>query len=248
MKQWLALILISSFVLFPTTVEAEEKSQTGPGHIEFTGDYPVDLRDPEEPEQPVDPVDPVTPVGKMLRLEFVPKLDFGLNPIKDTLQTYDAKAQLFNSETPARANYVQLSDWRAGHKGWQLQVKQEEQFTAVSDPTKVLEGAELGFSNTTISSWNVKDPALFPEVENAATRILPGEPTKVATAKPGTGGGTWMISFGKNEGETSTLYDSSDPTGNFVRNSGVQLAVPGMSAKDAVAYETTLTWSLLDTY
>ncbi|MBL1227635.1 WxL domain-containing protein, partial [Enterococcus sp. BWR-S5] len=193
-----------------------------------------------------------------LRIDFVPTLNFGRNKITKSERLFSANAQLFHGDTPARGNFVQVSDYRGTGAGWTLQVRQEEQFTNNQTLNHQLKGAVLSFD----SSWanSVRPQASGPTVKKEVIRIENiGATYTLAEAGKDKGEGTWAINFGASSentnGMANTLSPSLDAEGNQVldptfdnkpvsKNSAVTLSVPTEIMIDPVPYTTVLTWTL----
>lgn len=251
-KGLLCSSFLVGFVLSGPVAQAE--SQTGDGTIKFTGEYGQEIVDPENPDNVVDPGETPQTQGD-LRIDFVPRLRFGNNRAVDQDASYSAFAQLFHDDTSARGNFVQVSDFRSSDSGWQLSVRQEDQF--VNENGKELNGAMLSLDKSWANSkWDSTPPVVKKDVINMTV----GESQILATAEEGTGKGTWSICFGasatNSNGQADTLTPLLDDAGNPVTdslfgnkpiflNSAVQLSVPGQTTKEAgTTYKTVLTWTL----
>jgi hypothetical protein len=246
-------ILILLFFGLSLSVKAET-SQTGSGTITFEGEIPTPPKDPENPVETVDPGTSQT-VGNHLRIDFVPNLNFGRNAASSSDISLYPKAQLFHTAQEARANYVQISDLRPEASGWTLQVKQEKQFADVKNSETILNGAQLSFDKSWASS--ILENSYAPTVAKETIKINPGNAYTLATAEVGKGMGTWMISFGASK-ESSTQKDNtlipltedgkavidSEFKKEIFLNKAIELFVPGKTKKEAVTYQTVLTWTL----
>lgn len=252
MKKWLLSLACLGFVLMSgaggVTAEASD-SVTKEGSVTFDGEYGREVIDPENPDENVDPGE-TGQVGNLLRIDFVPELRFGEQVIAQEEATYHAFAQNFYSDTLARGNYVQVSDFRGGAKGWKLYMKQEYQFRSTTDQNIELLGANLFFDKSWASSvFN----STAPVVQTDIIRVNPGESYVAADAKAGTGEGKWAISFGAssseitNIGNTLTETDLKDPVFNdkpVYLNQAVGLVVPNTANVQPGEYRTVLTWTL----
>lgn len=231
----------------------------GTGHIQFVGDGEQGIIDPENPSQPVDPEKSSSTEGP-LRIDFVPNFNFSDgHAITNQDSEYFADAQLFHGETEARANYVQISNYSHNTDGWTLQLKQEKQFTNTSSQ-KELKGAVLSLDR----SWaNTNMPgSISPKLSKEVIRIDQiGETYNLAEAQPGSGFGTWTISFGSSSTAPveadSTLTPQKDAQGQPLldaqyknkqkwKNHAVKLTVPGAAEKEPGEYTTVLTWTLAE--
>lgn len=246
------LASLSLMIVGPLAVDSHAVESKG--SVTFEGEYPWDKVDPENPGEIIDPGESET-AGKSLRLDFVPTLDFNQQVISSEDQLYPAKAQLFHSETPARANYVQVSDFRGTGKGWTLQLSQDYQFRNPEDQNTILNGAVISLNHSWANSSNEKTGK--PLVQKDVIEMNPGTTYDLAKAEPGSGEGTWLISFGasadnqfsmKNtlEAMVSDGKPETDPVykQDVYVNHAVSLLVPGKTEKKATTYQTVLTWTL----
>lgn len=240
---------------------AEEAQQINSrGSIKYEqGDWQTKPIDPKKPGNIVVPGGSIVKTEGPLRLDFVPKMSFGAQVISTEDQLYYADAQLFKSETPARANYIQVTDTRGTLAGWQLSVRQEHQFTNDKTKNKELKGSILSFdkqwANSSFSQQYkptiVKDAIKIEEI---------GATYPIAIADKGQGMGTWTIEFGSSgsvEGIENTLSQVKNPEGKPVtdarvgnkpmyKNQAISLFVPGKTLKDPVKYTTMLTWTIAE--
>jgi hypothetical protein len=245
-------VVALSFLDIGLQVQAES-SATQNGSVTFEGDLPTPPRDPDKPDNPVNP-GPIEPSRGDLRLILAPQLDFGRNEIVDSNMTLYTKAQLFKGGQPARANYVEVVDERAEATGWTLRLKQETQFTSTKDEKITLEGAQLSFVQPWASS--TEESQYAPNVREAM-KMLPGNDYVIATADKGKGMHTWMISFGDSKENVSGRGNTLVPVtengkqvtdgeyGPVFLNKAIELFVPENTKKEAVDYQTILTWTLL---
>lgn len=232
------------------TVTLADNSATNQGRITFEGEYGWDVADPESPYDFIDP-GPGDQVGKSLRIEHVPNLYFGEQQINGNEATYYAYAQNFYSNTDARGNFVQVSDYRGGGgQGWTLSLKQEQQFHHTEDENIELLGANLFFDKSWANSrFNYDAPALQTDI----IHVNPGSSYIVAEASPSTGEGCWAISFGASSADASSIdstlveTEHSDPNYDdkpVFLNTAVGLIVPQTANVRAGNYTTELTWTL----
>ena len=215
------------------------------------------IYDPEYPDKIVNPED-CPSVGELLRIDFVPQLNFSQQAISTEDQTYQANAQLFYDTTGPRGNFIQVSDYRGTAGGWILQVRQETQFKNDTTEHQELKGAVLSFDKSWANSTRDKQEA--PIVSKETIRIDNiGQTYQLAEAKRGTGESTWSIEFGASieneDGYENTLSPRLDSKGDPIlsadynnqpeyQNNAVTLFVPGKTEKDPVPYQTVLTWIL----
>lgn len=248
------LITVSAIALLAVggqAVSAAEGALYGSkGGVQFVPNTdptnPVNPTDPD-PEVPVNPIDPVDPEGPNpgtdgpLSIDFASSLDFGVNKIANTTQTYFARAQTYTDIDPT-PNYVQVSDNRGTNAGWTLKVKQESQFSATT-PTlnNLLTGAQITLKNASVAS---NSSATAP-TENDDIILNPnGAESLVMSAANLTGAGTWVNTWGAVE--TISEVDSEGETVEVAVTKDVALEVPGSTPKDAVKYQTNLVWTLTD--
>lgn len=220
---------------------------------------PVDPTDPENPVEPVDPTDPEKPVDPgsngPLSLDYASSLDFGVQKITSSNQTYQAKAQHVKYKDGTEKdvpNYAQVSDNRGTLKGWSLSVKQNGQFTSEKS-NKTLTGATINFSNANI---NTNSESTASVLTPNFTLDAAGASQIVMGAKDGEGAGTFVYQMGKAENikeNTDALASdgSKDASGKDMsekrmESADVTLKVPGGTQKMAEKYATTLTWTLTD--
>lgn len=237
-----------------------ESSKNSPGHIRFTDDVDKGnegIQDPEYPENIVDP-GPSPSTSGDLRIDFVPQLDFSANKVSDKGMSLPVNAQLFLDETPARGNFIQITDERPKALGWSLQMRQETQFKNMNTANNELKGAFLSFDKSWANSTS--DLAYAPTVSKEVIEVSSiGETYTLANAKSGDGSGTWSISFGASENNPlqleNTLTQRVDLNGKPVlnsdfankqnyQNSAITLNIPAATQIDAVEYTTVITWIL----
>lgn len=256
-------VLVSGlvFVSYVRPVLADEHKLTpNIGEITFEEKDDLGIVDPEKPEKPAKP-GPENGVKESLRLDYVSKWDFGKNKITNKDRNYSVNAQLFHDDTPARGNYVQITDERPGREGWTLQVRQEKQFESSESSKgseKELKGAMFSFTNVWANSAYSLEPA--PSVTKEAIEITQqGVTYDVATAEAGHGKGTWLIVFGASEdnqyGQKPTLFkkeandkksilDSEYENKEVFGNEAVTLSIPDKTVIKPMQYKTALTWVL----
>ena len=193
---------------------------------------PTDPVDPTDPTDPIDPTEPVEPgTDGPLSLDFAPNLNFDMNEISTKDETYNAKlVEVKDGENTREVpNFVQVTDKRGTNAGWTLEVKQNGQFKNDATLNKELIGAQISLTKTYATSTSVAEkPTVNTQIDLDPT----GASLKVMSAAKDAGAGTWLASFGKDNTEAEKA---------------ITLSVPGKTVKDAVAYDTTLTWTLTDT-
>lgn len=197
---------------------------------------PVNTDGSQNSVTPIDNVtkkEPNSGTSGLLTIDFASSFDFGTNIISSAKQTYYASAQSYSNKGTMTTgpNFAQVTDNRAGneHTGWKLQVKQDEDFTAVNDANSKLTGATISISNGKVVNGNGSDKAINPVDNNSVA--IGKENTTVMSANSGEGIGTWIYSMGS--------QDNADKS--------VSLTVPASSKINEDAYKTTLTWTLSDT-
>ncbi|WP_061399505.1 WxL domain-containing protein [Leuconostoc mesenteroides] len=188
----------------------------------------------------VTPIDNVTKdkpqagTSGLLTIDFASSFNFGTNIIiSSAKQTYYASAQSYSNKGTMTTgpNFAQVTDNRSGdkHTGWKLQVKQDGDFTAVTDSSSKLTGATISISNGKAVNGNGSDKVINTVDTNSIT--IGRENTTVMSADDGEGIGTWIYSMGN--------QNTADKS--------VSLTVPASSKIKEDTYKTTLTWTLSDT-
>jgi hypothetical protein len=261
LKNNLYKVLTLSLLFLPCSsfeVDAESSELEGNGTIKYeVSDYETPPVDPEHPEKVVDPGDEYTKTTGLLRFDYIPSLRFGAQEISSKNQSYQINAQLFKDGTPARPNYIQVTDNRGSLAGWEVSVKQETQFENKDTKNSILKGAMLSLDNQWVNSTMPSESK--PTVMKDAIKIEEiGANYPIAKAEKGKGPGTWVIPFGSTgevEDQSNTLTPLLNADGKPVtdalynneaiyKNSGIKLFVPGAIQKDPVKYKTVLTWTL----
>lgn len=264
-KQYLKIglsVSLLSLLLGASVVSAVEdaSSTNGQGAIKYhSSDWPTGPTDPENPGNEVVPGGEIVKTEGPLRLDFIPKLNFGPQVVSKEDQRYYANAQLFKSDTPARANYLQVTDNRGELTGWQLSVRQETQFKNSETKNKELKGAVLSLDKQWANSSFSQD--YRPTIVKDAIKIEQMETSyPIAIAEKGKGAGTWTIEFGSSgavEGVENTLIPLVNADGKALtegtvgdkpmyKNQAISLFVPGKTLKDPVKYSTVLTWTIAE--
>ncbi|WP_195957292.1 WxL domain-containing protein [Enterococcus gallinarum] len=240
------IVLISSAFLQTTAVAAEYTSN---GAITFEADNdPTKPVDPTDPEKPVDPVDPTDPDGPNLgtagplSIDFASSFQFGNQKITSETMDYYAKLQEFTSGS-AGPNYVQVTDNRGNNAGWRLTVKQNGQFKNENTLNQELTGSVIKLTEPAVKSNALGVTAPVPT--ETITLDASGSEAIVMTAAAQSGAGTWVNAWGAVE--TVRENDSNGQEVESAITKAISLTVPGNTPKDAVSYETTLTWTLSDT-
>ncbi|MGX6962776.1 WxL domain-containing protein [Vagococcus xieshaowenii] len=281
MKKMMSTLLLSTLVLgsLNTAVFAEEgitTNETSEGKVHFVVDDeatnpPVSppIVDPTDPENP-DPTTPeITPdepdkeTGQTgpLTIDFVSTLNFGIQKISNSDETYPAfasKSTITGSDVKViNPNYVQITDNTGSLAGWTLKVEQTQAFK--DEAEHELEGAKINVSNGAVNSASdttgieAKEAfAIEPSTEEKAISV------EVMTASEGHGAGQFFYLAGN--GGTAVTEELGETRGTLVKadvlgedgqvsgqdwfNTAVQLEVPGASVKKSTAYTAELTWTL----
>lgn len=256
------LVCILTIVLMTTTVQAvnEVSYIKGSGIIKYEkADWDTKPVDPENPEDEVEPGGEIVSSKGPLRFDMLPTINFGSQLLSQENQKYYAFAQLFKSNTPARGNYIQITDNRGTLAGWQLSVKQEHQFKNNTTKHKELNGAILSFDKQWANS--TLDSKYKPTIVKDAIKIEQmGTTYPIAIAEKGKGSGTWTIEFGSSgtvdgvektltamlNADGKSLTDSAVGNKPMYKNQAITLFVPGKTLKDPVKYTTVLTWIIAE--
>ncbi|MEI5995348.1 WxL domain-containing protein [Candidatus Enterococcus mansonii] len=259
MKKKVAIVFFASLFLLSTPhADAQAKSDGQNGTIGFDASLiPPQVVDPEKPGKPSDP-GPSPSTEGFLRIDFVPRLDFGRNQLMKKDQSYKARAQLFHDDTGARGNFVQVTDSRATGAGWTLQVRQETDFMIPDKEDSKLIGSYISLDKSWTNS--TLDEKYAPTLVNDVIKIDKIKTTyELAKADKGKGQGIWSVEFGASEENEKSLDNTLTPLvdennqpildPNFgnkqaYENSAVTFFVPGASNREPGKYQTVLTWIL----
>ncbi|MGE1006176.1 WxL domain-containing protein [Bacillus cereus] len=197
-------------------------------------DEPTKPVDPVDPKEPVEPIDPTTPDKKPiggtkgpLSLDFASSLNFGEQVLSSKDEKYFAKSQEL-ADGSQKMNYVQITDNRMKGSSWTLSVKQNGQLK--DEKGRKLDGAKITFHNAEVVSSTQMPELSLAKDSFDITADSSGATQHVLVGKSGTEESTYIYRFGNEE----------------TKGSSIQLEVPGETIKYAVAYKTTLTWSLSD--
>lgn len=260
-----SLSILAAATIGSTTVSAAVANDyDSKGSVTFRpSEDPTDPVDPENPD-PNTPVDPVNPDGTdpepgtkgPLSIDFASSFDFGTNQISSKDQTYYARAQKYAEDAadPTKthadtANYVQVTDNRGNNAGWNLKVKQNKQFTATDANAKhqVLDGAAITLAAPAVATSAGATGVVTAPVATATITLDPtgAAESPVMAAAENAGQGTWVDAWGTVEEVDEPQAGGTTAKANVTKD--VSLFVPGATVKDAVKYETTLTWILSDT-
>ncbi|TPR56919.1 WxL domain-containing protein [Enterococcus sp. OL5] len=204
----------------------------------------VEVIPPEtDPEVEIDPEEPG--VTGPLSIVKAATMNFGTQVISNRDQTYDMVAEMANlSNGNGQVPYVsfaQVQDIRGTNDGWDLQVSLSD-FQS-STPNNRLIGAELHFVNSRIQYEGNSENA--PSKHTDGLALFPnGEARSVMTASEGKGAGVSSVVWG-DQADLNAQF--ADDEVDIVKNSAIQLSIPGSTVKDATTYTSTLTWELTTT-
>ncbi|MHC5279583.1 WxL domain-containing protein [Listeria kieliensis] len=233
------LLLFSGLVLFLGGWSAFEKNATAatttskaalfylpPDEVVTTPKHPY------HPNQDVDFADSNRPTESKgpLSLDFVPTIQFSARRGSWEEETYFAR--LIQVRQPDGKgfeeipNYVQVTDDRGTLSGWTLVLRQNGPFR---NGASTLKGAAIKLTKLQmVAAEPGRVPTAFQEIvldpEGKESSLL-------IQAKKGTGAGTWLGLFGKNNAQAETA---------------ISVTVPGDITKEPGQYTTSLTWELQD--
>lgn len=217
------------------------KSDSNVNFIPSTGTTdPIDPTNPTNPN-PEKPVPPKGGTDGPLSIDFASDFEFGTQEITTEDMVYKAKPQAYEDSEKITPNFVQITDKRGSNAGWSLNLKQDYQFKNDSTQNKEIEGAELRFSAGELVT---NGKGVKPTTHEAKLDAVNGSYSKIMTAKPTEGSGTWLSSFGGQELVDEEVTNENGEVVTEKRDAGVTLSIPGNTQTDAVEYETTLTWQL----
>ena len=247
-KLFATALVATVSLLGVSTVTFASSSLPSQGTVAFTPSNGVTPPyNPNHPNHPVGPVDPKQPepgTAGPLSLDFASNFDFGTHKIQNADASYAAKAQKVNDggtqqEVP---DYVQVPDDRGTHAGWSLRVAQNGQFKSDdAKRAKVLTGATV-----TLSGSHAIGRMVTPAPQTRDETLPPaGDQTVVMNATKGEGAGTWLMPWGADDilKSENQVLANNQPTA-VLTDPDVILNVPESTPREAVAYTTTLTWTL----
>lgn len=211
-----------------------KKGLAGYSRISSSGIATEGPLDPLAPDKEIEPDNPpLIPDNQgNLRIGFVSQFVFGEQERRLFEEaTYYASPQLRLDangepiESEPKPNYVQISDNRTEADGWELSVRQREQFK--TEQGSELTGSRLQLKNRQlVSNHEGTKPR---EISSEEILILePGERKPLLTSSNGEGKGTWIYRFG----DAQTAGES------------VALVVPKGANPEITTYSTTLVWEL----
>lgn len=255
-----AIATLGLTLLAPSALAAGEV-WTGAGDITFSED--TGTKNPTDPEKPgeIDPPGKVNPTGGPFAINVVSDLHFKGDNTDGTAKITTNKGEFWASKPVGtgegkeleRGNWVQVTDMRSvdknGPKGWKLSAALTKQFANESDDTQKIEGATITYSNPVVTAE--KDPEPRPDLLTGSNPVFTAGADKVlefnengspsvemATAKSGSGFGTYYLQFGR----SSTIQGVTEDT----TASSVKLTVPANTPVAAKKYTAEITWTLAD--
>ena len=185
---------------------------------------------------------PVEPDEGRIEIQYVTDLSFGVMEITNLDAVYYAlpyqgyESEVLDAEADQLiANFIRVLDDRPGRSPWMLQARKNGQLTAAGvDPDHehfVLNGAELSI----VDSYNVTD-AHHGGMTVWNVTFDPGG--ALHNVKQADEGHLCNISY--------KVFGSLEEVEGTLRNTGVQLFVPGSTPRGAFNYTTSITWILSD--
>lgn len=166
--------------------------------------------------------------SRQLRVDYVSDFYFGQQTIQTTDKEYFAFLQPFRVKATGRLengpNFIQITDNRQTYTSWNLELKQENQFS--DSEGHVLQGASLSFENGKVVTNSTSE---LPDGKEHFT-LFPNESVNVMQLKEGNSGGSFQLVWGGNaeEGKQS-----------------IKLSVPGRAIKYDTNYSTKFQWILV---
>ena len=204
---------------------------------------------PDGPDVEIPPIGPDGQTGP-LTIAYAPTLDFGTQEISNRDAVYSMvaeKQQLADTQGEENqvpyVSFAQVQDTRGSNAGWRLTVKQNGQFKNENTLNQELTGSVIKLTEPAVKSNALGVTAPVPT--ETITLDASGSEAIVMTAAAQSGAGTWVNAWGAVE--TVRENDSNGQEVESAITKAISLTVPGNTPKDAVSYETTLTWTLSDT-
>ena len=246
MKKHLKLLFATTIVLSGIGTGrfalATPNSADTNAEIEFTldpGPSEITTPDPDVPDGET-PDDGGSGSGGLLRIDHVSNFNFGLQYLNpNTGGTFHALGQTWGNGAYTTSPFIQVTDARGTHTGWNLHVEQNGQFENANGER--LDGASLRLTHLqTSNTAHEMSPAFDMPVTgsydaNGMIALAPnGGSRLIATADVDAG-----------VGETHIIFGFMLPTGF---TSGVQLSVPPYTSLPTdLEFSTSLTWTLSNT-
>ena len=255
---------LSSTILAGGTVTAfaeEARKVTTEGQIQFTpptkDDGELVVIPPVGPDEggPDVEIKPEVPgTTGPLSIMKAATMNFGSQVISNQDQTYEMIAEMAKltnpeEEGPTHVPYVsfaQVQDLRGNNEGWDLKVSLSN-FES-NTQNKILTGAQITLVGSAIR-YEGSNQGNAPTAHTAGLTLLPnGAAQSVMKAEKGKGAGASSVVWGNQKDLTDQFEaEGFDPEKDVVKNSAIQLFIPGSTAKDAATYTSTLTWELTET-
>lgn len=184
------------------------------------------IHDPVMSEETIWPIEiPDTPVDqRSLNIDYASNLQSGIGKIANDRKVYHAHALAVASDKEAPTpNFVQVTDYSPSAPGWQLSVRQKNQF--VTKDNDELVGAALSFDNIEMISVHDKEaPSHF----ESSVHLTPAYKQTLIKAQSGEGLGTWIYRFGNEESAEESIH----------------LEVPDHAIVLTKEYTTALIWTI----
>ncbi|WP_429972347.1 WxL domain-containing protein [Enterococcus sp. AZ015] len=255
---------LSSTILMGGTVSvlaSETREVTTEGQIQFTAPTDEDGElvvippvDPDEggPDVEIEPEVPGT-TGPLSIMKAT-TMNFGSQVISNQDQTYHMIAEMAKLTNPVTdgpthvpyVSFAQVQDLRGNNEGWNLKVSLSE-FESNSQ-NKILIGSQITLVDSAIR-YEGSNQENAPTAHTAGLTLLPnGAAQSVMKAEKGKGAGASSVVWG-NQKDLMDQFEAEgfDPEKDVVKNSAIQLFIPGSTAKDEATYTSTLTWELENT-
>lgn len=165
---------------------------------------------------------------RKLQIDYVSEFYFGQQSIQTIDKEYFAFLQPFRVKATGKLekgpNFIQITDNRQTYTGWNLELKQENQFS--DSEGRILDGASISFEHGRAVTNSTSE---LPDGKERFV-LFPNESVNVLQAKEGTGEGSFQFVWGKDaeEGEKS-----------------IYLSVPGRTIKYDTNYTTNFQWILV---
>lgn len=230
----------------------EVRNVTTEGSIEFkpSSDEELVVVPPEgEPDVDIDPEVPGT-TGP-LSLMKAATMNFGSQVISNQDQTYNMiaekqqKAGTTGEENKVPyVSFAQVQDVRGTNAGWDLQVRMSDFKATTETVNDTLLGAQISLLSPRIQ-YEGSTSGNAPVAHADGLKLIPNaSAVSVMTAEKNKGAGVSSVVWGN---QSNLDAQEADDSVEVVTNDAIQLFVPGLTAKDATQYKSTLTWELSST-
>jgi len=255
---------LSSTILAGGTVSAfaeEAREVTTEGQIQFTAPTDDDGElvvippvGPDEggPDVEIEPEVPET-TGPLSVMKAA-TMNFGSQVISNQDKTYDMVAEMAKLTNPVTdgpthvpyVSFAQVQDLRGTNEGWDLKVSLSDFESDTQN--KILTGAQITLAGSAIR-YEGSNQGNAPTAHIDGLTLLPNDAAQsVMKAEKGKGAGASSVVWGNQKDLTDQFEaEDFDPEKDVVKNSAIQLFIPGSTAKDAATYTSTLTWELANT-